>query len=338
MNTPHGNRQVVLRRRPEGEPRPSDFEVIETPRPRPGPGDLLCRTLYLSLDPYMRGRMLEGKSYTGTTNPGLGEVMIGGTVSEVVESHTPAFAPGDIVLGFNGWQAYAACRPGGLRKLDPAQAPITTALGVLGMPGMTAYVGLLDIGRPRPGETVVVSAAAGAVGSVVGQIARIKGCRAVGVAGSPAKCDHVVKDLGFDACVSYRAPDFPAALRAACPDGIDVYFENVGGPVLAAALSMINMNARIPLCGLISQYNAAGPVAGPDLRPVLTSRALIQGFIVSDHMGRLGDFLADASAWLGEGRLRYREDIVDGLERAPEAFLRLFRGDNVGKLLVRVAG
>lgn len=332
------NRQVVLRRRPVGEPRPSDFEVIEGPVPRPRDGELLCRTLYLSLDPYMRGRMLEGTSYTGTTNPGLGEVMIGGTVSEVVESRVPDFTPGDIVLGFNGWQAYAACKPAGLRKLDPAQAPVTTALGVLGMPGMTAYVGLLDIGRPRPGETVVVSAAAGAVGSVVGQIARIKGCRAVGVAGSPDKCAHVVRDLGFDACVSYREADFAAALRTACPDGIDVYFENVGGQVLAAVLTMINMNARIPLCGLISQYNATGPVAGPDLRPVLTSRALIQGFIVSDHMARVGAFLADASGWLREGRLRYREDIVDGLDRAPEAFLRLFRGDHVGKLLVRVAG
>jgi NADPH-dependent curcumin reductase CurA len=331
------NRQVVLRRRPVGEPRPADFELIETPLPRPGAGELLSRTIYLSLDPYMRGRMDEGKSYTGGTNPALGDVMVGGTVSQVLESNHPGFAAGDLVAGFSGWQAYAVGKGAGVRKLDPAQAPISTALGVLGMPGMTAYVGLLDIGRPRPGETVVVSAASGAVGAVVGQIAKIKGCRAVGIAGSAQKCAYVVEELGFDACVNYRADDFAIALASACPGGVDVNFENVGGAVLAAVLKLINMNARIPLCGLIAQYNATGPVSGPDLRPVLVNRALVQGFIVSDHMHRLPDFLADCSAWIREGRLRYREDVVDGLAAAPEAFIGLLRGKNFGKLIVRVS-
>jgi NADPH-dependent curcumin reductase CurA len=330
------NRQIVLRRRPTGAPKPSDFELVQTPLPKPGAGEVLCRTRYLSLDPYMRGRMDAGISYTGGTNPDLGQVMVGGTVSEVVASDDPAFRPGDVVLGFNGWQEYATARPKTLRKLDPTQAPISTALGVLGMPGMTAYVGLLDIGKPRAGETVVVSAAAGAVGSVVGQIAKIKGCRAVGVAGSAAKCRWVVDELGFDACVDHRGPDFPSALAAACPDGIDVYFENVGGAVLEAVLRRINMNARIPLCGLIAQYNATGPVAGPDLRTFLVNRVLLRGFIVSDHLDRQADFLADCTGWLREGRLKYREDIAEGLENAPAAFIGLLEGRNFGKQLVRV--
>lgn len=331
------NRQIVLRRRPVGEPRPADFELIDTPVPRPGKGEFLSRTIYLSLDPYMRGRMDEGKSYTGGTNPALGDVMVGGTVSQVVESNHPGFAAGDLVAGFNGWQAYAVSKGADVRKLDPAQAPISTALGVLGMPGMTAYVGLLDIGRPKPGETVVVSAASGAVGAVVGQIAKIKGCRAVGIAGSPEKCAYVVGELGFDACVNHRDDDFAAALASACPGGIDVNFENVGGAVLGMVLKLINMNARIPLCGLVAQYNATGPVPGPDLRPVLVNRALVQGFIVSDHMHRLPAFLADCVAWMREGRLRYREDVVDGLAAAPEAFIGLLRGRNFGKLIVRVS-
>jgi NADPH-dependent curcumin reductase CurA len=223
-----------------------------------------------------------------------------------------------------------------MRRLDPGQAPISTALGVLGMPGMTAYVGLLDIGRPKAGETVVVSAAAGAVGSAVGQIAKLHGCRAVGVAGSRDKCEHVVKDLGFDACVSYRSPDLGADLKAACPNGIDVYFDNVGGDVLKAVMRLINQGARIPLCGIISQYNAPEPPAGPNLAPLLVQRAMIQGFIVSDHGARTADFLRDCTAWLREGRLKYREDIVEGLERAPEAFIGLLRGKNTGKMLVRV--
>jgi NADPH-dependent curcumin reductase CurA len=330
------NRQIVLRRRPVGEPRLEDFDLVESPVPAPDEGEILTRTIYLSLDPYMRGRMNEGRSYTGGMNPGLGDVMVGGTVGEVIESRTAAYAPGDIVVGFNGWQSYGVARGPGLRKVDPLVAPVSTALGVLGMPGMTAYVGLLDIGRPRPGETVVVSAASGAVGSVVGQLARIKGCRAVGVAGSPAKCDYAVRELGFDACVNYKDADFPERLREACPGGIDVYFENTGGAILDAVLGLVNVRARIPLCGLIAQYNATGPVSGPDWRPLLTGRVLVQGFIVSDHQDRMADFLADCGGWYREGRLRYREDIVEGLPGAPRAFIGLLRGENFGKLLVKV--
>jgi NADPH-dependent curcumin reductase len=328
------NRQILLRSRPTGTPEPGNFELVEKPIPEPQDGEILCRTIFLSLDPYMRARMGAARSYAASVE--IGQVMVGGTVSEVVSSRHPGFAAGDLVVGYDGWQAYALSRGAGVRKLDPGQAPISTALGVLGMPGMTAYVGLLDIGRPQQGETVVVSAAAGAVGSVVGQIAKIKGCRAVGVAGSTAKCDYVVRELGFDACIDYRTDELVPALSAACPNGIDIYFDNVGGPVLDAAIRLINRNARIPLCGLISQYNASEPVPGPNLGPVLTNRALIKGFIVSDHADRLGAFLTEGTRWWHEGRLKYREDVVEGLENAPRAFLGLFRGDNIGKLLVKV--
>ena len=327
-------RQIVLRTRPVGMPKPGDFELVEAPLPSPKDGEVLCRTIYLSLDPYMRGRISGAKSYAASVEPG--QVIVGGTVGEVLESKHPALARGDVVLGYDGWQSHAVSKAGGLRKLDPKQAPVSTALGVLGMPGMTAYVGLLDIGQPRPGETVVVSAASGAVGSAVGQIAKIKGCRAVGVAGSPDKCDYVVRELGFDACVNYKKGDLVGALKDACPKGIDVYFENVGGDVLRAVLTQLNQNARIPLCGLISEYNATESTPGPNLRPLLFNRALIKGFIVSDHMARMGDFLRDCGAWVREGRLKYREDVVIGLEKAPEAFIGLLQGKNFGKLLVRV--
>ena len=332
---PSMNRQVLLRRRPSGMPEPSDFELVESPVPTPGEGEFLCRTIYLSLDPYMRGRISGGQSYAASVEPG--QVIVGGTVGEVIESGHPGVAQGDLVLGYDGWQAYAVSRGVGVRKLDPEQAPISTALGVLGMPGMTAYVGLLDIGQPKPEETVVVSAASGAVGSAVGQIAKIKGCRVVGIAGSQDKCDYVVRDLGFDACVNHRTGDLVQALRKACPTGIDVYFENVGGDVQKAVLQLINLNARIPLCGLISEYNAVEPPSGPNWRPLLINRALIKGFIVSDHVNRMGDFLADCSRWVREGKLKYREDVVVGLENAPEAFIGLLQGKNFGKLLVRVS-
>ncbi len=328
------NRQIVLRSRPVGMPKPSDFDLVESPRPTPKDGEVLTRTIYLSLDPYMRGRISGARSYAPSVEPG--QVIVGGTVGEVLESRHPAVARGDLVLGYDGWQSHAVSKGGALRKLDPKQAPISTALGVLGMPGMTAYVGLLDIGRPKPGETVVVSAASGAVGSAVGQIAKIKGARAVGIAGSPDKCDYVVRALGFDACVNYKTGDLPAALKAACPSGIDVYFENVGGDVLRAVMTLLNQNARIPLCGLISQYNATEPTPGPDLRAFLFNRVLLKGFIVSDHLDRMGDFLAECGGWLREGRLKHREDIVEGLEQAPEAFIGLLQGKNFGKLLVRV--
>jgi hypothetical protein len=328
------NRQIVLRRRPIGMPKPGDFDLVESPLPSPKDGEVLCRTIYLSLDPYMRGRISGAKSYAASVEPG--QVIVGGTVGEVLESRHPALARGDVVLGYDGWQSHAVSKGGGLRKLDPKQAPVSTALGVLGMPGMTAYVGLLDIGQPKPGETVVVSAASGAVGSAVGQIAKIKGCRAVGVAGSPDKCDYVVRELGFDACLNYKKGDLLASLKQACPSGIDVYFENVGGDVLRAVMQLLSQNARIPLCGLISEYNATEPTPGPNLRPLLFNRALIRGFIVSDHMARMGDFIKDCAGWLRDGRLKYREDIVVGLEKAPEAFIGLLQGKNFGKLLVRV--
>ena len=328
------NRQIVLRRRPVGMPRPDDFDLVESPLTAPKDGEILCRTVYLSLDPYMRSRISGGKSYAASVEPG--QVIVGGTVSEVLESKHPGLVRGDLVLGYDGWQSHAVAKGSAVRKLDPKQAPVSTALGVLGMPGMTAYVGLLDIGQPKPGETVVVSAASGAVGSAVGQIAKIKGCRAVGIAGSPDKCDYVVRELGFDACVNYKTGDLLASLKAACPSGIDVYFENVGGDVLRAVMQLLNMNARIPLCGLISEYNATESVPGPNLRPLLFNRALVKGFIVSDHMARLGDFLADCVGWVREGRLKYREDIVVGLDKAPEAFIGLLQGKNFGKLLVRV--
>jgi NADPH-dependent curcumin reductase CurA len=328
------NQRVVLARRPRGSPRVDDFRLEEAPVPAPAAGQVLCRTIYLSLDPYMRGRLREERSYARRVE--IGEVIVGGTVSEVVESRHPDFAPGDIVLGAGGWQAFSLSDGRGLRRLDPGAAPISTALGVLGMPGLTAYVGLLDIGRPQPGQTVVVSAAAGAVGSVVGQLAKIHGCRAVGVAGSPDKCRWVVDELGFDAAVSHRTEDLVAGLRAACPAGIDVYFDNVGGRVLDAALRLVNVGARIPLCGLIAEYNAVEPPPGPNLRPVLFNRVTIQGFIVSDHAHREPQFLEAMGRWVREGRVRYREDIVEGLARAPEAFIGLLEGRNFGKLLVRV--
>ncbi len=329
------NRQVRLKSRPIGEPKPDDFQFADAPIPTPGDGQALSRTIYLSLDPYMRGRINEGRSYAASVD--LGQVMVGATVSEVVESRYAGLAKGDLVLGYDGWQEYAVSEGPSLQKLDPRAAPISTALGVLGMPGMTAYVGLLDIGRPKSGETVVVSAAAGAVGSAVGQIARIKGCRAVAIAGGPVKCDYVVRELGFDAAIDYRTGDLFTALKHACPNGIDVYFDNVGGDILKAVLRQINRGARIPLCGIISQYNATELPPGPNLAPVLVNRALIQGFIISDHVERMPEFLRDCGEWVRTGRLKYREDIVDGLEHAPDAFIGLLRGKNLGKLIVRVA-
>ncbi len=328
------NRQVLLKSRPVGEPTLENFELVESPRPEPGPGQFLARTIYLSLDPYMRGRMSDRASYAAPAK--LGEPMVGGTVGQVVRSNHPRFAEGDFVLGYWGWQDFGLSDGQGIRKLDPATAPISYALGVLGMPGMTAYVALLDIGRPKAGETVVVSAAAGAVGSVVGQIARIKGCRVVGTAGTDAKCRFLVDQLGFDAAINYKTQDLDEALAAACPQGIDIYYDNVGGPMLEAVLRRINRGARIPLVGLISQYNANSPPPGPNLIPLLINRALIQGFIVTDHPDREADFLRDVAAWLQAGRITYREDLVDGLENAPRAFLGLFRGENFGKLLVKV--
>ena len=336
----HTAERIVLASRPVGEPTPDNFRLETLPIPEPGPGQMLLRTLWLSLDPYMRGRMSDAPSYAKPV--GIGEVMEGGTVSEVVASNVSRFAKGDIVVGRTGWQTHALSDGSGIQKVDPARAPIQTALGVLGMPGMTAYMGLVEIGKPAAGETLVVAAASGAVGSVVGQIARIKGARAVGIAGGPDKCRYVTEGLGFDACIDHKAPDFAARLAAVCPKGIDVYFENVGGAVFEAVFPLLNPFARIPVCGLISMYNATslspGPILLPQLmRAILTKRLTLRGFIVSDFIGRYGDFMHDVSAWIGEGRVKYREDVVEELKNAPRALIGLLRGQNFGKLLVRVA-
>jgi NADPH-dependent curcumin reductase len=337
---PDTARRIVLASRPVGEPKPSDFRLEEHPVVEPGPGQVLLRTKWLSLDPYMRGRMSDAPSYAKPVE--IGGVLEAGTVSEVVASNNERFKPGDIVLSRSGWQTHEVSEGKGLRKLDPKLAPVSTAVGVLGMPGMTAYTGLLEIGKPQPGETVVVSAASGAVGSVVGQIAKIKGARAVGIAGGPDKCKYVKEALGFDDCVDHRAPDLSERLKAACPNGIDVYFENVGSPVFEAVFPLLNIFARIPVCGLIAQYNMTDLPPGPNrvpqlFRAILTKRLTIRGFIVTDFAARHDDFLREVSTWIKDGRIKYREDVVEGIEKAPEAFMGLLKGRNFGKLLVKVA-
>jgi NADPH-dependent curcumin reductase len=329
------NLQILLKSRPEGAPGLENFEQKVVGVPSPREGEVLMRILYLSLDPYMRGRMSAEKSYAQPA--ALGEPMVGRTVAEIVESRHPKYQVGDTVLGGGGWQQYAVSDGAGLRRLDPQAAPPSTALGVLGMPGMTAYAGLLEIGRPAAGETLVVAAAAGAVGSVVGQIGKIKGCRVVGVAGGADKCRYVIDELGFDACVDHRARDLGERLGQACPAGIDIYFENVGGAVQQAVWPLLNDFARVPVCGLIAQYNAAAPVPGPDLVTVLRKRLTLRGFIVTDFAAKGADFQRDMSEWVRSGKVRYREDVVEGLEHAPAAFLGLLQGRNFGKMLVRVA-
>ncbi|CAH1659326.1 NADP-dependent oxidoreductase [Chelatococcus asaccharovorans] len=336
------NTRILLAARPEGAPKPSDFRIEDIPVPEPRDGDVLLKILYLSLDPYMRGRMSTAKSYAAPA--AIGDVMPGGTVARVETSRHPDFVEGDIVLSYSGWQSYALSKGAGLRKLDPAVAPVTTALGVLGMPGFTAWSGLLLIGEPKPGETVVVAAASGAVGSAVGQIARIKGARAVGIAGGPEKCAYVRDALGFDAAIDHHAVDFPAQLAAACPNGIDVYFENVGGAVWEAVFPLLNKHARVPVCGLIAGYNATSPTgSGPDrlpvlMREILSRSLLIRGFIQTEFAAaHEAQFLREAGAWVGSGQLRYKEDIVEGLANAPEAFIGLLEGRNFGKLIIRVA-
>jgi NADPH-dependent curcumin reductase CurA len=331
-------KRIVLASRPVGEPKASDLRIENCPIPTPGDGQVLLRTIWLSLDPYMRGRMSDAPSYARPVP--VGGVMEAGTVCEVIASNNPAFAQSDIVLARAGWQTHALSDGKGLMKIDSKLAPISTAVGVLGMPGMTAYVGLLDIGKPQPGETVVVAAASGAVGSAVGQIARVKGARAVGIAGGKDKCDYVKNELGFEECLDHRDPALAAKLKDACPKGIDVYFENVGGAVFEAVFPLLNAFARVPLCGLIAHYNdtqAAAPKWAPSLmRAVLTKRLTIRGFIVTDFAARHGDFVRDMSSWVREGRVKYKEFVTEGLENAPAAFMGLLKGANFGKQLVRV--
>ena len=335
------NHRIVLNSRPVGAPTPENFRIEEAPIAAPATGEVLLRTLYLSLDPYMRGRMSDGPSYAAPVP--LGEVMVGGTVSRVESSNHPDFKPGDLVLGQSGWQSLALSDGNGLNKLDAAMTHPSLALGVLGMPGFTAYMGLLDIGQPKAGETVVVAAASGAVGSVVGQIAKLKGCHVVGIAGGADKCRYVVDELGFDACIDHRSPDLKQQLASACPKGIDVYFENVGGAVFDAVLPLLNTKARVPVCGLIAHYNDTTLPPGPDrlgllTRTLLIKRIKMQGFIIfDDYAHRYGEFFAEMSQWLKDGKIKFREDVIDGLENAPQAFIDLLEGKNFGKLVVRVA-
>ena len=333
-------RQVVLAARPQGRPKLSDFRLEETAIPTPSAGQVLLRVQYLSLDPYMRGRMDDRKSYAKPVP--LGGVMEGESVATVIASQHPGYSEGDIVLARTGWRSHALSDRADLRKLDPAVAPVTTGLGVLGMPGFTAYGGLRVIGNPKPGETVVVAAASGPVGSLVGQLAKMWGAKAVGIAGGPEKCAHVKDELRFDAAIDHRAADFPAQLAAACPNGIDVYFENVGGAIWQAVLPLLNKFARVPVSGLIAQYNGVGKGDGIDrlpatMREILSNRLTVRGFINYDFAEQhYAQFLREVGAGIADGRIRYREDFVDGLENAPEAFIGMLEGRNFGKLIVRV--
>jgi len=335
------NRRIVLASRPVGAPTEENFRLETSALPVPSPGELLLRTVYLSLDPYMRGRISDAPSYAKPVE--VGEVMVGGTVSRVVQSNAEGFSPGDWVLSASGWQDYAVAPARQVRRLDPADGEPQLALGVLGMPGFTAYMGLLDIGQPKAGETVVVAAATGPVGATVGQIARIKGCRVVGIAGGAEKTAYAREVLGFDDAIDHRAPDFAQRLKAACPDGIDVYFENVGGAVFDAVFPLLNTKARVPVCGLISQYNATGAQQeadrlAPFMRGVLTKRLRIQGFIIFDDYGAsYGDFAHQMGLWVRSGEVKHREDIVQGLDQAVTAFQGLLQGKNFGKLIVQVA-
>jgi NADPH-dependent curcumin reductase len=327
------NMQILLARRPRGSVEEADFRIIETEALPVREGQLLTRVHYLSLDPYMRGRMEESKSYAAPQP--LGEVMIGGTVAEVIESKNARFAPGDFVVGMAGWQQYQVTDGAGLRKIDVAVISPSAYLGCVGMPGVTAWYGLTQIGKPGQGETVVVSAAAGAVGSVVGQLAKLRGCRAVGIAGGKAKCDLVTSEFGFDACIDYKAESFKDDFKAATSNGIDVVFENVGGATFDAALSRMNAFGRIALCGLIAGYSGQ-PISIQNVRSILTSRLLIQGFIVSEHMELWPQALAELAQHVAAKRIRYRETVAQGLSSAPRAFIGLLKGENVGKQLVKL--
>jgi NADPH-dependent curcumin reductase CurA len=328
------NTRVLLASRPTGWVEESNFEIVETPVPELADGELLVENHWLSLDPYMRGRMNDAKSYAAKVE--IGDMMIGGGAGVVLASKTAKFAVGDTVVGAFGWQTHAISKGAGLQKVDASRIPLSAFLGVVGMPGVTAYIGLYDLGTPKAGETVVVSAASGAVGSVVGQLAKLRGCRAVGIAGGRAKCDYVVEELGFDACVDYKGADFKDALRAATHDGVDVLFENVGGPVLDAVLGRLNAFARIALCGLVSQYNVTEPYGIKNFGALLVNRVKLQGFIVSEHLDRWPAALTELGTWVAEGKLRYKETIAEGLRAAPHAFIGMLKGENLGKQLVKL--
>jgi NADPH-dependent curcumin reductase CurA len=329
------NRQVLLDNRPQGAATEANFRIVESAMPRAGPGEVLVRNRWLSIDPYMRGRMSDARSYVPPAK--LGEVMVGQTVGEVIESNDPRIGVGDTVLTSLGWQHHGVARGSDVERVDTSIAPASWYLGILGMPGMTAWFGLFEVGAAKPGETVVVSAASGAVGSVVGQLAKIHGCRAVGIAGGPQKCGYVVDELGLDACVDYRAGRLAEDLRAACPRGIDVQFENVGGGVLETALTAMNRNGRIVICGLIAEYGGTEAYGYHGLRSILVNRVRMQGMIVFDWKDRYPEALARLIPLVAGGKIRYRESVVDGLENAPNALMDVLRGKNFGKQLVRIA-
>jgi NADPH-dependent curcumin reductase CurA len=333
---PRVNRQITLAARPMGLPKESDFKLVESPMGELHDGEILVRMIYVSVDPYMRGRMNDAQSYAPPLK--IGEVMGSGSVGQVSDSRSPRFAPGDYVEGFFGWQAYAISDGQGVRKLDPDLAPLSTALGVLGMPGLTAYFGLLDIGKPLARDAVVVSGAGGAVGSLVGQIARISGCRVIGVAGSDQKVSWLTDQLGFDAAFNYKTtPDYHAKLGELCPTGVDVYFDNVGGPVTDAVFRFLKTGARVVVCGQIAQYNSEKPEMGPRLLGHLViKQARAEGFLITQFASRYPQALRQMATWLKGGKLKYREQIVDGLENTPRAFIGMLQGENMGKQLVRV--
>ncbi|HEY4997585.1 MAG TPA: NADP-dependent oxidoreductase [Usitatibacter sp.] len=329
------NKQVILASRPQGAVTPDNFRIVEAPLGSPGPGEAMVKNEWLSLDPYMRGRMNDVKSYAPCVE--LGAVMVGQTVGEVVESRDPGLIPGDKVLSQLGWQLYGIANARDLTKLNVKRVPASYYLGVLGMPGITAWFGLHEIGKPKMGETVVVSAATGAVGSVAGQLAKIEGCRVVGIAGGKAKCDYAVQELGYDACVDYKAGNLADALRAACPRGVDVLFENVGGEILDTTLRLMNTYSRIIVCGLIAEYNQSEPYGYRNLRSVLVNRIRMQGMIVFDWKDRYGEALGGLAGRLAEGRLKYRESVVEGIDNAPAGLIALLKGGNFGKQLVKLA-
>ncbi|MEO9161943.1 MAG: NADP-dependent oxidoreductase [Casimicrobiaceae bacterium] len=328
------NRKVLLASRPQGAVAEQNFRIVDTPLPQPTDGEVLVRNEWLSLDPYMRGRMSDAKSYVPPAQ--LDEVMVGQTVGEVIDSRDARINVGDKVLTQLGWQSHGIAKAADVVIIDARQTPASYYLGILGMPGLTAWFGLFEIGQPKPGETVLVSAASGAVGSVVGQLAKIHGCRAVGIAGGKAKCDYVVNELGLDACVDHRAGNLYDDLRAACPNGVDVDFENVGGEVLDTALRVMNRHSRVVICGLIAEYNATEPYSYKRLRAVLSNRIRMQGMIVFDWKDRYGEALKGLGVYLAEGRLKYRESIVEGLDNAPRALIGLLKGENFGKQLVKI--
>ena len=330
------NRQITLASRPVGYPTESDFKLVESPVPQREEGQVLVQALWLSLDPYMRGRMREARSYAVPVQ--IGGVIVGGVIGRVIESRTPAFEVGEIVEGALGWQEYAITDGRNLRRIDTALGPLSSQLGVLGMPGMTAYFGFLDVGEPNPGDTVVVSAASGAVGQVVGQISKIMGCRTVGLAGSQEKISFIVNELGFDAGINYKTGILSDMLADACPLGIDVYFDNVGGPITDAVIEQINTGARISVCGQISQYNLEEPEPGPrNMGALVVNQAKMEGFLVGKFANRFEEARHRIADWIKQGKIRYKEDVVEGIENAPRAFMGMLRGENFGKLLIKVA-